>query len=342
MKIADVTWLFGPIAEERCEQHPSTPTPTSVASSVCDSNSETRPILKRRATISEAILQHSLSSDSLIQHANLPARSQCEIHHLGLERTVSDNVVPTAHIESSLRATPSSLSTTSSETSSQSTSSRRRITFNRVVSQVIAVGREEDYDDDDDTESDSTLVTMKPLHPQRSFSGSSASRSSFSSDTRTIIAYLPPTTLKDDSDSETEDEAQCISRSRGRPSLFRTFSSDDFRSIEASEDRATSEHIEFFEYDNDWFQRPSPISIPVTPSPPLSVDETTRPTGTDEAWFQSSSGVFIPFGHGGDKVDEEPDEDNSASRGLIGKLVDIAHTVRDIAHVLWNVGWRLR
>lgn len=344
IKVADVTWLFGPIAEDGREQFPSSPTPNSVASSVCEHNAETRPILKKRATISEAILQHSLSSDCLIQHANLPPKPQTKGHPFGLERTVSDNVVPTAHVGSSLRATPSSQSPTSSEMSSRSTNSRRHISFNRVVSQVIAVGREEDYDDDDDeTESDSTLVTMKPLHPRRSSNGSNVSKSSFNSDTRTIIAHLPPTTLKDDSDAEKEHEFRHINWSQDRPSLFREYS-DDFKYPEASKLGATSEHIEFFEFENDWFEKATPVNIPSSPSTPFPVAETVHTTSTNGAWFRPSPEGFVPFfeyDRDRGKVDEESHADLQTGPGLIGRIVDIVHTVRDIAHVVWNVGWRL-
>ena len=33
------------------------------------------------------------------------------------------------------------------------------------------------------------------------------------------------------------------------------------------------------------------------------------------------------------------DEDDAANAGIIGRAVDAVNTARDIAHVLWNVGW---
>ena len=34
------------------------------------------------------------------------------------------------------------------------------------------------------------------------------------------------------------------------------------------------------------------------------------------------------------------DDDDPAAAGLFGRAVDAVNTARDIAHVLWNVGWR--
>jgi hypothetical protein len=36
----------------------------------------------------------------------------------------------------------------------------------------------------------------------------------------------------------------------------------------------------------------------------------------------------------------EDDEEDPAQPGLIGKVVDTVNTAKDIAHVIWNVGWR--
>jgi hypothetical protein len=43
--------------------------------------------------------------------------------------------------------------------------------------------------------------------------------------------------------------------------------------------------------------------------------------------------MFMPF----EDVDE--DEDPQAP-GIIGRVVDTVNTARDIAHVIWNVGWK--
>lgn len=46
---------------------------------------------------------------------------------------------------------------------------------------------------------------------------------------------------------------------------------------------------------------------------------------------RTPSGMFMPY----EEEDEAP-----ASEGLFGKVVDTVNTAKDIAHVIWNVGWR--
>jgi hypothetical protein len=46
---------------------------------------------------------------------------------------------------------------------------------------------------------------------------------------------------------------------------------------------------------------------------------------------RTPSGMFMPL---------EEDEDDVVSEGLFGKVVDTVNTAKDIAHVIWNVGWR--
>jgi hypothetical protein len=46
---------------------------------------------------------------------------------------------------------------------------------------------------------------------------------------------------------------------------------------------------------------------------------------------RTPSGMFMPY---------EEDEDDVVSEGLFGKVVDTVNTAKDIAHVIWNVGWR--
>jgi hypothetical protein len=41
--------------------------------------------------------------------------------------------------------------------------------------------------------------------------------------------------------------------------------------------------------------------------------------------------MFMPY---------EEDEDEGPNDGLLGRVVDTVNTAKDIAHVIWNVGWR--
>jgi hypothetical protein len=46
---------------------------------------------------------------------------------------------------------------------------------------------------------------------------------------------------------------------------------------------------------------------------------------------RTPSGMFMPF---------EDNEEEQQPPGFIGKIVDTVNTARDIAHVVWNAGWR--
>jgi hypothetical protein len=54
-------------------------------------------------------------------------------------------------------------------------------------------------------------------------------------------------------------------------------------------------------------------------------------TGEPSGMRRTPSGMFMPY---------EEDEDDVVSEGLFGKVVDTVNTAKDIAHVIWNVGWR--
>lgn len=57
---------------------------------------------------------------------------------------------------------------------------------------------------------------------------------------------------------------------------------------------------------------------------PSSVD-------ADTGLKRTTSGMFMPY---------EEDEDDVVAAGLFGKVSDTINTAKDIAHVIWNVGWR--
>ncbi|WEW58554.1 protein phosphatase regulator [Emydomyces testavorans] len=381
LKDADVTWLFGPLqVDDDCcpSNRPSSPIDSPTSSSFL----KTKPILKKTGT-PQPILQHSISTSSLLQKASSRFRPQNGNCRSGFGRTASDTVVPAAHLASSLRHEKTKSTTASGMTCS---SSRRHISFNRVVAQVVAVGSEDDDDEneeenydfsgeycllDDDDSSDTTLVTMKQLRPRPSLSSSSTPRSSFSSDTRTIIAHLPPTTLKYDSDSEAEDEVRYLRWSKNRAPLARSGSTDRLFE-EVSGEFASSEHLEYARYnsgsqlfgaiedsfklfgpsehikdvephsDGDRPEKSTPVDV-ATPSPRSTISRENTSSSVkydDESQYLSSSGVFMPFVHGDEEVDENFEDGSSANPDLIGKVVNIVNTFRDIAHVLWNVGWR--
>ena len=58
---------------------------------------------------------------------------------------------------------------------------------------------------------------------------------------------------------------------------------------------------------------------------------TSSLTGEPAGMRRTESGMFMPFEEG---------NASSASDGLLGRVIDTVNTARDIAHVIWNVGWR--
>ena len=50
-----------------------------------------------------------------------------------------------------------------------------------------------------------------------------------------------------------------------------------------------------------------------------------------EGMRRTPSGMFMPY---------DEDEDDAMAVGLFGRVSETINTARDIAHVIWNVGWR--
>ncbi|KAK3066831.1 protein phosphatase regulator, partial [Teratosphaeriaceae sp. CCFEE 6253] len=48
---------------------------------------------------------------------------------------------------------------------------------------------------------------------------------------------------------------------------------------------------------------------------------------------RTGSGMLMPY-------DGDEDEDDAMAVGLFGRVSETINTARDIAHVIWNVGWR--
>jgi len=60
--------------------------------------------------------------------------------------------------------------------------------------------------------------------------------------------------------------------------------------------------------------------------------ESDEDSGEESAGLRrTASGMFMPY---------EEDDDEPGAPGIIGRVVDTVNTARDIAHVIWNVGWR--
>lgn len=322
---------------------PPSPTASPTESRLRSSSSffAKKPILKKRS-MSEVMLQKSLSSSSLLKQAAAAIESQ----QSGLSRPA---MVSRANSDFSTflhgskntsaintRELPSALST-----GSQSPSYAKHIHFNDQVQQCIAVDKDEEDEDEDevfqvenveDSSSDDDGLLMMPKPKGCSKSSSRG----YSGDHQTI-AMLPFTTLKAVEEVVEVKKNDTFSNIGSFFSSFGTGTS----STESKEPEKTVSLVGTKSYiledddddmaELDW--EPSRSSF------------TTRRDSVAVAQerFGSQSFGSSP----GPKEDDfqlpnytyDEDEDDEVAAGLFGRAVDAVNTARDIAHVLWNVGW---
>ncbi|KAF2874905.1 hypothetical protein BDV95DRAFT_626504 [Massariosphaeria phaeospora] len=357
LKDYDVTWLYGPLqpaSSRLMSQNDSEP-----VSRLSKTNSflHKKPILKKRS-MSEVMLQNSISSSSLVKQAAAAVHAQ-QVSDQILERRRVRPVIGRATSDYISVSIPSWTSSQVSTTyfSSQSTSGlvspadhheRRHIRFDDNVEQCIAVDckdaddeEEEDFNHnpwakyrDDDESSDEGVVMMKRSRKKRPLSRTS-SKASISGESK-IIAKLPSTTLKYRTDSpDVTEQHQSHSRGFWRSSgLSPSPSQETLRPSNPSTNFLLPEddNEENFSFNAfatyDVKQHGTP-----TPSDPNFLRPSTPPGGSSETsgLRRTPSGMLMAF----DEMDDDP-----APPGIIGRVVDTVNTARDIAHVIWNVGWR--
>lgn len=254
-----------------------------------------KPILKKRS-MSELMLQRSLSSSNLLKQATAALESQQSNLYPKITRPSPSR----AHSEVASFPSTTTGGTATVTQSTQTTSrlspsppTKRHIHFNDEVQQCIAVNKDDEpsaFDDED-------------LEEEEGPRGRSVTR-------HRIIAMLPSTTLK-----YVEEPVKKATSflpfnnffSRAATSAGKPYLLDD------DEDLA----------DLDW-----------TPKKALGPRKKS-PTGerTLESSFEDDDLQLPTYTYGDD------DEENAAG-GIIDRAVDYVNTARDIAHVLWNVGWR--
>lgn len=196
-----------------------------------------------------------------------------------------------------------------------SPSERRHIHFNNEVVQCIAV-EAKSYEDEwpatfEESSSDDGVVLMRQISDRAPVSTRSTPRISFSGDGKTI-APLPSTTLKYRGDVP-EPRSSILDRWSSPVTLSPSPSVETLRPEPSAnfllddEDPALDFTGNYPDRDRPWFEEP-------TPNRPLRLTD---------------SGMFMPEG-----------ESESPSSTILDRVVDTVNTARDIAHVIWNVGWR--
>lgn len=343
-----MTWLYGPLQTRQGELFGNDAEQESSALSRCNSFVSKKPILKKRS-MSEIMLQRSLSSSSLLKQATAAVQAQqkeagVRVGRPILHRAATDYITFPFSSRRISRENTSILPSTASSGIVSPSSERKHIHFDEQVQQCIAVDvkGEDDEDEveprrwrfDDDSDSDDGAIMMKrtktskkPVIPRR--------RSPVTTPTESkTIAMLPSTTLKYREDSPAPDTAMKHSTGNMRSPVLSPSSSQETL-------RPSKMSGAFFAGDDEEGEADeranlTPQSSPVDATPHFKQPNSQRSTSTNNLTTEpagmrrTESGMFMPFEEG----DVQPND------GIIGRVIDTVNTARDIAHVIWNVGWR--
>ncbi|KFY92671.1 hypothetical protein V498_04820 [Pseudogymnoascus sp. VKM F-4517 (FW-2822)] len=356
LKDCDVTWLYGPL--QTSSGKPFMPSTSPIGSRISKSSSflHKKPILKKRS-MSEIMLQRSLSASSLLKQAAAAVQAQQagsfsssprDRPHMG--RAISDfgNFALVSR-RRSRENTSVFASVTSSGITSPGTE-KKHIHFNEQVEQCIALEMKGDDDDDDaiaypsdglgdsdDSDSDDGAIMMKRSLSKRKLPplAKKPAPPTPNTDIETI-AMLPSTTLKYREDTPEPPES-ALKHSTWSLSLSPSPSQETLRPSSSSS-TATARSFPLslpassaLDEDDDW---PPPPLPPRRDSVSIAHDRFAGLQISEEAqggMRRTPSGMFMPL---------EEDEDDIVGEGLFGRVVETVNTARDIAHVIWNVGWR--
>ncbi|QSZ33967.1 hypothetical protein DSL72_005547 [Monilinia vaccinii-corymbosi] len=350
LKDCDVTWLYGPLQSGPTAFNAPDASPVSSSSSrLSKSNSflQKKPILKKRS-MSEMMLQRSLSSSSLLKQAAAAVQAQqlVDVQRPGVPRAASDYIpyeFASRHVEQIDMCMLSSVTSSGLITPS---AERKHISFNEQVSQCIALDVKGDDEDEpdyntqdfDDSDSDDGAIMMKRSTSKRQLPPlrkPATSRVNSPADSKTI-AMLPSTTLKYREDTpEPQETALKHSGFFHGIKLSPSPSQETLKPSKPSTRMLLSDDDEDDDIDwqppNSFAHRKDSMSVTQDRFQSLSTSDSLASNGEPSGMRRTPSGMFMPCEEG---------EDDVASEGLFGKVVDTVNTAKDIAHVIWNVGWR--
>lgn len=362
MKDHDVTWLYGPLQTGSSHIKKEDTSGSSLFTRSDSFAASKKPILKRRS-VSEIMLARSLSTQSLMRQATDAIKAQeaaaSFVRPSMAARTYSDISSRPSPANSSNRTVPESPSpfTSSTSSGSETPDDGRHIHFNETVEQCIAIttdDHERDYEssvleEEDEHSSDEEFLTMKTDRSiERKLSRNATPRGSFSEQGGKTIAMLPTTTLKYRADTPecTPQKSSAMHHSTG--GLRESSSSETLRPSHPSANFLVAEDEDDEPMDPQWKKRPTPARknslgmhhsrFDGSGSPhPSQLGLDLYRDDNDElqraGMRRTPSGMFMPY-------DENDSEMGPDGNGIYGKVVDTYNTARDIAHVIWNVGWR--
>ncbi|KAK5722932.1 protein phosphatase regulator [Elasticomyces elasticus] len=371
LKESDVTWLYGPLKE--AETHPVTSSGYSEPTSRLSKNNSfisKKPILKKRS-MSEVMLQKSISTSSLVSQAASAVQAQQvkQSRRAVLQRTQSDFVSSRTNSQAPSRDPMDYF--TSRSTSGNSTPCechpKRHIQFSDRVKECRALEVKEDPEEEDDSDSDTELhrtesssssddgvILMKRMKRPGPKRENKTSRSN-SHNGRKMIEILPDTTLKYRTDSPDVSGAQqhhTFGRNWGASGLSPSPSQETLRPARPSSNFLLGSEEPDAEPDtsSSWsFGASNPKSSLGAASPTDEPERSSRRDnfassrsrsatpapedyGLDSNLRRTNSGMLMPY--------DDDDEDDAMAVGLFGRVSETINTARDIAHVIWNVGWR--
>lgn len=350
-----MTWLYGPLlpgnismtgnAEDRSEIG------LSKSNSFIQSQSKKKPILKKRS-MSEIMLQRSISASSLIKQAAAAVQAQQREVPKGIRVTVRPKFerAATDYVTYPFSARRMSKDQVSAGPSSSTsgvvspTSERKHIHFNEKVEQCIAVECKGDEDEDVDSDrynydfdSDSDDgIMMKKSSSKRRRPILRRKSSTYDKSEKKSINMLPPTTLKYREDTP-EPQETAMKHSYRSPVLSPSSSQETLRPSKPSgkmffvddedEDEEEEEDADAF---GPGLRSPPPGGFGSSTTGGFRRSASTSSLNAAPAGMKrTESGMFMPY-----------DEGETASEGIVGFVLDTVNTARDIAHVVWNVGWR--
>lgn len=353
LKDCDVTWLYGPLQTGSSSLNRTSTGSNSSRLSKSSSFAQKKPILKKRS-MSEIMLQRSLSTSSLVKQAAAAVQAQQKDglkrigRRPGLERATTDYVTfPFSSRGLSQDGTSLFPSTRSSGITSPS-GERKHIHFNEQVAQCIAVEvKGEDDDEDDsryaqDSDSDDEAIMMKRTQSRKRRPTLRQGKKATNTGESKTIAMLPSTTLKyrEDTPEPTETAMKHSTGIFRSPVISPSSSQETLRPSKKSGKLFIAGDDEDDDDDDekngDMLDSGSSVASGTRygeGSSGLRRSVSSSSLSAEPAGMRrTESGMFMPL--------EEGSSGSSGDGGLIGRVIDTVNTARDIAHVIWNVGWR--
>ncbi|KAI3328887.1 hypothetical protein HD806DRAFT_519256 [Xylariaceae sp. AK1471] len=349
LKDCDVTWLYGPLQTRQRTMFNNSTEQSSSTLSRSDSFIQKKPILKKRS-MSEIMLQRSLSSSSLLKQAAAAVQAQQKdgtnrIPRPILHRAHTDIITFPFSKRRRSRANTSLVPSTATSGLVSPAAERKHIHFDEQVKQCIAVDVKGDDDDDeidahrwryDDSDSDDGAIMMKTTQNRKKpIYLKKKTPTNINNESKTI-AMLPSTTLKyrEDSPAPPDSAIKHSTSNVKSPTISPSSSQETLRPSKRSG--------AFFHDDDDdedmdgafQVKEPStsfnPVEEPPRQSGLLRSTSTSNLEEQPAGMRRTESGMFMPYEEG----------DTPSNDGIIGRVIDTVNTARDIAHVIWNVGWR--